>query len=90
MVFILEISVPSPNISATIIAFVLLVILDLIFNGSMQKLSGSISTNIGIQFQCNIDAIVALIVQGVTIISSPGSISNDPIIAINQMSKNLM
>ena len=35
------------------------------------------------QFQCSIAVEVAHIVHGVTIISSPGSISKEPIIDIN-------
>ena len=49
----------------------------------LYKIFLCISANTGMQFQCNILATVADIVQGVTIISSPGSISKDPTMQIN-------
>ena len=40
------------------------------------------SANTGIAFHCSIDVAVAHIVQGLTIISSPGSIFNEPIATV--------
>ena len=51
--------------------------------GILDSKSLSISTNIGIAFQCNIAVALALIVHGVTIISSPGSIPIAPTAAIS-------
>ena len=67
-----------PNISTVNIALVFLFINLITFFGSRQKVSSSMSANTGIAFHCSIDVAVAHIVQGLTIISSPGSISSAP------------
>ena len=78
--FISSIFEANPKISTSIIAFVFFVIF-LTSSAEMQNLIVYISKT-GIQFQCNIAVAVAHIVHGETMISSPGSTSKLPIIAI--------
>ena len=72
----------NPKISTSIIAFVFFEIFFLTSSAEMQKFDLSISAKTGMQFQCKIAVAVAHIVHGETIISSPGSTSKLPIIAI--------
>ena len=71
-----------PAISVVKIALVFFVIFFSTEAGSKQKSSKLISAKIGIAFQCNIQVADAHIVHGLTMISSPGFISNDPTEAI--------
>ena len=70
-----------PKISTAKIALVYGEIFCSIDFGQILNVSGSISANIGIAFHCKIAVAVALIVHGVVIISSPGSIPIAPIAA---------
>ena len=59
------------------------VIFDSIDFGSRQNVFLSMSAKTGIAFQCNIAVALALIVHGLTITSSPGSIPIAPMAAIS-------
>ena len=67
-----------PKMSAAIIALVLMEIFFNIELGHILKVSGSISANTGIAFQCKMEVTVAHIVNGVTITHHPGSKPIDP------------
>ena len=72
-----------PKMSTDMIALVCGVMFASTDAGSRQKVSGSMSANTGMAFQCSIAVALAHIVHGLTMISSPGSMPTAPTAATN-------